>query len=60
MLTTGRRKYIATLCERFVTVAIASAFASAFFAQVPTSQKILILVGTVGVIVLGFLASPAD
>jgi cytochrome c biogenesis protein CcdA len=60
MLSKGRRRYVATLCERFATVAFASAFASAFFAQIPHWPKILIIAGTVAVILLGVWVSPAD
>jgi hypothetical protein len=57
MLDKGRRKYIATICERFLTVAFAAAFASEFFTQIHMPLKAFLLIGIVTVMTFGFLAS---
>jgi len=60
VLTQGRRKYIATLCERFATVAFAAAFASELFARLPAAPRTLVVGSVVLAVVLGFVATPSD
>ena len=57
MLSKGRRKYIATICERFATVAFAAAFASGLFAQVPAPLR-SVLIGCIALVMfLGLWAA---
>jgi len=57
MLTKGRRKYIATICERVVTVAFAGVFASELFMNLTIGLKMLLIPCIAVIVLLGFWAA---